>query len=50
MTSGNIINIVFHSDKHQCLMFDISRYREEIKIKEKSIEVNIVMDYRWILC
>lgn len=35
MTSGNIINIVFHSDKHQCLMFDISRYREEIKIKEK---------------
>lgn len=35
MASGNIINIVFHSDKHQCLMFDISRYREEIKIKEK---------------
>lgn len=35
MASGNIINIVFHLDKHQCLMFDISRYREEIKIKEK---------------
>ena len=35
MASGNIINIVFHSDKHQCLMFDISRYIEEIKIKEK---------------
>ena len=35
MASGNIINIVFHSDKHQGLMFDISRYREEIKIKEK---------------
>lgn len=35
MTSGNIVNIINEGDKHQSLMFDISRYREEIKIKER---------------
>lgn len=35
MTSGNIVNIIFHGDKHQSYIFDIAKYREEIKIQER---------------
>lgn len=35
MSSGNIVNIVHESEKHNFYTFDISRYREEIKIKDR---------------
>lgn len=35
MNSGNIVNIIFHGEKHQTYIFDIAKYREEIKIQER---------------